>query len=120
MQNIDKLKQKAKRDDPVIKRAKEIQEWYKTHDAPTGDKRLMIDKLRSEYEKEAEELNKKQAAELEPFIKEYDELMKKWKELLAEIKAKQKEIIEKGPLHEQIHKELSRKFVEMELQILRT
>jgi hypothetical protein len=117
--NIDKLKKKEKRTLPVVKRAREIQEWYKTHDVPTGDKKLVIDKLRAEYEKEAEELNKKQAAELQPLIEEYDKIMKDWKELLAKIKEKQKEIIEKGGPHEIEHMELSRKYVEMELQILR-
>lgn len=120
MENIAKLKQKEKRFDPVIRRAREIQEWYKTHDVPTGDKKIVIDKLRMEYEKEADELNKKQAAELQPLTEEYDAITKEWQGLLPRIKAKQKEIIEKGPLHEQEHKEISRKYVEMELQILRT
>lgn len=119
MEDIAKLKQREKRFDPVIKRAREIQEWYKTHDVPTGDKKLVIDKLRMDYEKEAEELNKKQAAELQPLTEEYDAIMKEWKELLAKIKTKQQEIITKGPLHEQEHKELSRRYVEMELTVLR-
>jgi len=109
--DIAKLKEKIRRTDPVIRRAREIERWYQEHASISGQKKLVIDKLRNEYERKQGELEKKQNEERDALVLKHQEAVKAFQQA-------QKEAQELGVKHMQESKDLSRKYVEMELRIL--
>lgn len=107
----DPQRQKEMRNDPIMRKAREITEWYKTNGVLSPQMKLIVNKLRGEYEEDMKKLNKKHAEELDPLIDEYDALTK-------EVVKRQIQIRKLGEKHEEEHKELSGKYVDMELTVL--